>query len=106
MANGMNKIIAELLGKMDEKVLQAKINSALDMLKNGKNEELAKKLNKMDKNDLLSKINELDETKLKNLNLDKDDLKQKMGEVDFAALQKLIGEQGEEIIRKIKDIIK
>jgi hypothetical protein len=106
MANGLNKKLAEILGKVDEKVLQTKINAAMDMLKNGNSEDLAKKLSKIDTNELLSKINEIDESKLKEMNINKGDIKQKINEADLTNLQKLLGEHGEEIITKIKDIIK
>jgi hypothetical protein len=105
MSNSFKKI-AEMLGKMDDKVLQAKINAAVDILKNSDKEELAKKLGKVDKNELLSKLNELDEEKLKELNLNKADLKQKMNSVDMEAVQKMLGDKGPEILNKIKDIIK
>jgi hypothetical protein len=104
MSNSFKKI-AEMLGKMDDKVLQAKINAAVDILKNSDKEELAKKLGKVDKNELLSKLNELDEEKLKELNLNKADLKQKMNSVDMEAVQKMLGDKGPEILNKIKDII-
>jgi hypothetical protein len=104
MSNGFKKI-AEMLGKMDDKVLQAKINAAVDMLKNSDKEELAKKLGKVDKNELMSKLNELDDEKLKELNLNKADLKQKMNSVDMEAVQKMLGDKGPEILNKIKDII-
>lgn len=106
MSNVFNKKLADIIGKMDEKVLQAKINAALDMLKNGNNEELAKKIGKIDKNELLSKMNELDETKLKEMNINKSDIKQKVNDADLNSLQKLLGEHGDEIISKLKDIIK
>jgi hypothetical protein len=106
MANSLGKKLSELIGKMDDKVLQAKLNSAFEMLKDGKNEEIAKKIGKIDKNELLSKINELDEGKLKEMNLNKADIKQKLSSVDLDAFQKMLGEQGPEIIGKIKDIIK
>ncbi len=106
MANGLNKKLAELLGKMDDKVLQAKINAAVDMLKNGDHEELAKKLNKVDKNEILSKLNEIDDERIKDMKLNKSELKQKMNSIDLDAVQKMLGENGPEIISKIKDIIK
>jgi hypothetical protein len=106
MANSLGKKLSELIGKMDDKVLQTKLNSAFEMLKEGNNEELAKKIGKMDKNELLSKINELDEGKLKEMNLNKAEIKQKLSTVDLEAFQKMLGEQGPEIIGKIKDIIK
>lgn len=105
MPNGLNKKLADLLGKVDDKVLQAKLNAAVDMLKNGEGDELAKKLNKMDKDELLSKISEFDESKLKELNINKDEVKQKLDTLDLSSFQKMLGDHGEEIISKIKDII-
>lgn len=106
MSNGFNKKLSDLLGKMDDKVLQAKLNAAMDMLKDGNSEDLAKKISKVDKNELLSKLNELDDSKLKEMNLNKAEMKQKLNSIDLSAVQKLLGEQGPEIINKIKDIIK
>ncbi len=106
MAGNLGKKLSELIGKMDDKVLQAKLNSAFELLKEGNNEEIAKKIGKVDKNELLSKINELDENKLKEMNLNKADIRQKLSSVDLEAFQKMLGEQGPEIISKIKDIIK
>lgn len=106
MSNGFNKKLSELIGRMDDKVLQAKINAAVDMLKNGDTDELVKKLNKVDKNEFLSKLNELDDTKINEMNLNKNELKEKMSSIDLNAVQKLLGDKGPEIINKIKDIIK
>lgn len=107
MANNIfNKKLSELLGKMDDKMLQAKINAAVDMLKENNSEELSKKLSKIDKNEVLSKLNEIDDAKLKELNLNKAELQEKLKNVDFSAVQKMLGDQGSEIINKIKDIIK
>ncbi|MCX7747882.1 MAG: membrane trafficking protein [Clostridia bacterium] len=95
-----------MLSKMDEKVLKARLNAAIDMLKNGNTEELANKLNKLDKNELLTKINEVDASKLDELNINKSELKQQISNADLQKLSQLIGENGDEIINKIKDIIK
>jgi uncharacterized protein YidB (DUF937 family) len=106
MNDALTKKLAEMMGKMDQKVLAAKLNSAIDMLKKGNTDELAKKLGKIDKNELISKINEFDESKIKDLNINKDEIKQKVNDADLQKLSKLLGENGDEIIRKIKDIIK
>ncbi|MCX7921137.1 MAG: membrane trafficking protein [Clostridia bacterium] len=106
MNDAFSKKIAELMGKMDEKVLQARLNAALDMLKKGNTDELAKKLNKIDKEELMGKINEFDETKLKDMKINKDEIRQKVSDAELEKLSKLIGEHGDEIIKRIKDIIK
>jgi len=105
MSSNLNKKLSELLGKMDDKVLQTKINAAVEMLKNGDSDDLAKKLNKVNKNELMSKLNEIDESRLKELNLNKAELRQKMSSIDLDAVKKMLGENGPEIIDKIKDII-
>lgn len=106
MTNGLSKKLMDIIGKMDEKVLKAKINSALEMLKNGNNEELAKKINKIDKDELFEKLNELDEAKLKEMNFNKNELKKNVSDTDLNNLQEMLGEHGKEIIGKLKDIIK
>ena len=106
MNKSMNKMLADILGKMDEKVLQAKLNAALDMLKKGNIDELAKKISKMDKDELLKKINEIDSSRLKELNIDREEVKQKLDGVDLNSMARLIGDHGEDIVNKIKDIIK
>jgi hypothetical protein len=106
MANGLSKKMAELLEKMDDKVLAAKINAAVDMLKNENYDELAKKLRKVDKNEIMTKLSEIDDEKLKELKVDKAELKRKMSSIDLDTVQKMLGENGPEIIGKIKDIIK
>jgi hypothetical protein len=106
MNDALNKKLAEIMSKMDEKVLKARLNAAMDMLKKGDTEELAKKLNKMDKADLLEKINDLDDSKLKDLKIDKNEIKQQVSSSDLDKLSQLLGDHGDEIINKIKDIIK
>lgn len=106
MQNPFNKKISELMGKMDQKVLEAKLNKAIEMLKNEPPEELAKKISKIDKDEVLSKMNEIDDNKLKEMNINKDELKKKISDADLQKLSQLMGSQGEEIMKKVKDMIK
>jgi len=105
MNNSFNKKLAEILGKMDEKVLQAKLNAALDMIKKGDTENLIKKLNNMDKDELMKKIDELDEAQIKNLNFDREEVKKALENTDVEKLKGMLGEHGDEIMKKIYDII-
>lgn len=105
MSNSINKKLSELLGKVDDKVLQAKINAALDMLRNNNKDELMKKLGKLDKDEIMAKLNEFDENRLKELNINKSEMRQKLNSIDMDAVQKMLGEKGPEIISKIRDII-
>lgn len=105
MSDSFNKKLSELFGKVDDKILQSKLNAALDMLKKGNIETLAEKINKMDKNELMDKINELDDSKLKELNINKDEFQKKLSSADFENLSKLLGENGEDFVRKIKSLL-
>jgi hypothetical protein len=105
MNNPFNKKLSEIFNKMDDKVLQARLNAAMEMLQKGNAEELAKKLNKVDKEDLLSKINDIDDSKLNSLNINKDELSKRLNEEDLSKLSALIGDRGDEIISKIKELI-
>ena len=106
MNDAFNKKMAEILGRMDEKVLKAKLNAALDMLKKGNTDELAKKIKKVDKEELIEKLNDFDNSKLEDMGINKDEIREKVKDVDFEKVAQLIGEHGDEIVKKIKDIIK
>ncbi|MDP4092243.1 MAG: membrane trafficking protein [Bacillota bacterium] len=106
MNDAISKKLAEMLGKMDEKILQAKLNAAIDMLKKGNPEDLAKKINKLDKNEIMNKLNELDTSKLNEFNIDKEEIRKRINSADFEKMSQILGENGDEIINKLKDIIK
>ncbi len=105
MSDLFGKKVAEILGRIDEKVLKAKLNNALEMLRSGDTEELAKQLGKIDKNELLSKIDQFDEARLKELNISKEELQEKIKDNDLDKLSQLIREHGDVIVRRIKEII-
>ncbi|TYQ15285.1 UNVERIFIED_CONTAM: hypothetical protein Cloal_1719 [Acetivibrio alkalicellulosi] len=105
MSDSFNKRISELFGKMDERIVQAKIASALDMLNSGNIEELARRINKMDKDDLIEKINNFDESKLKELNVDKNEIKKRINNADLDRLAALLGERGNELTEKFKALL-
>jgi len=100
----LNKKFANIIGKMDEKVLKAKLNSAIDMLKKGNTEELAKKISKLDKDEMLEKLSEIDNSTLKELNIDSQEVKN-INNSDFEKLSSLLGDQGNEIVEKIKNLL-
>ena len=97
--------LAEMLGKMDEKMLQTKLNAALDMLKKGNTDELAKKLSKMDKNEIMDKMNDIDASKLKDMNINMEEIKKNITAADLDKLSMLVGDQGDEIVKKIKTLL-
>lgn len=105
MGDNFKNKLADILGKMDEKVLQARLNAAMDMLKNGNSEELAKKLSKVNKDELMQKINDFDQSKLKDMNIDVDEVKKNVSSEDLAKVSKILGEQGDEIIEKLKTLL-
>jgi N-methylhydantoinase B/oxoprolinase/acetone carboxylase alpha subunit len=118
MASDFNKMLSDMLGKMDDKVMMAKLNKGIEKLltedekyikkkieKIDKN-DIQKKMDKIDKKDLIKKLDEFDESKLKELNINKKELQQKLADIDLDSFKDLFGEHGDEIIAKVKDIIK
>lgn len=93
------------MNKMDEKVLKARLNSALEMLKKGNTEELAKKLENIDSKELLEKLDQFDGKKLKELNINKDELNEKIKTADIDKLSSMLGKDGKQLVDKIKEIL-
>ena len=106
MSNSLNKKLIEIMGKMDDRVLQMKLNAALDMLRKGNTEELARKVNRMDMDELVTNVNEFDAAKLKELNINKEEIREKVTETDFRKLASLLGERGDEIVGKLRSLLK
>ena len=104
MNNGLNKKLSDIFGKVDEKVMQARINSTIDMLKKGNTDELAKKINKIDKDELMEKINELDTSKLQDMKIDTNAIKNNISNDDLNKLKELVGDRGDEIVSKLKEL--
>lgn len=105
MSNAFNKKINDLLGKMDEKVVKKKLNTALNMINKGNSEELARKIKNVDKTELLEKIDEFDKEKVNELDINLDEIRNKISDSDLSRISRLIGEQGDEIVDKIKKLI-
>lgn len=102
MGDSLNKKLQELLS---DKMVQSKVNKAIDMLKKDDNDDLAKKLAKVDKADLMNKVNEFDEEKIKNLKIDKDEIKKKITKKDLDKLEKILGKDSEAIMKKVNDFL-
>lgn len=99
-------ISKKLQDLLQDKMVQSKLNQAIDMLKKGDSKELAEKMEKVDKNELMSKINEYDEERIKNLKLDKEEIKKKLDQADLNKLEKLLGKDSDAIMKKVNDFLK
>ena len=105
MAN-TNNHVSDLLSKMDDKMMKAKLNSAVDALKKGNLKDLEKKVGKIDKDKLLKDLDQMlqkDSNKISALNLN--ELKNKVTNDDMAKLSQILGPDNEEIVNKIKSIL-
>ncbi len=100
--NSLSKKLQELLS---DKMVQKKVNQAIDMLKKDSNDDLAKKLEKIDKNELMEKINEFDEEKINNLKIDKEEIRKKITKNDLEKLEKLLGKDSKDIMKKVNDYL-
>lgn len=97
----MKNKLSELLGKVDGKLLEAKLNQAMEMIKNGEHEEIIKKLNNMDKNEILEKLAEMEKLPQNNLEAIKNKVSNDISNEDISKLQKKLNPEGKKIIEKI-----
>ena len=105
MDKNLSNKINELFGKVDNKILAAKLNSALQTLKTSDPEELSKKINKTDKNEIMKKLNELDENGMQELSKNFGNIKNNVSETDLRKLEKALGNDSDEIMKKIHEFL-
>lgn len=101
-----NKWLSDMLKNFDERILKAKLNKAMDIVKNGTDDELKNAFNKIDTDEVIEKIDSLDKKDLKNSNINIDELKKSVTEEDLNKVSKVIGKDGDKIIAKLKDLLK
>jgi hypothetical protein len=99
--DNLKKKLSELLGKVDSKVLEAKINQAVEMIKNGEHEEIINTLNKMDKDEVLEKISEMENLPKENLDALKNKIGLNLSGEELTSIQKKLNPEGKKIIDKM-----
>jgi len=102
-----NNYINELLGKMDEKMLKVKLNSAIETLKKSNIQDLEKKIGKIDKDKLMNDIDQVLKKKpdLKSSS-DFGEMKNKITSQDLTKLSQALGNNNPDLMKKLKGILK
>jgi uncharacterized membrane protein YheB (UPF0754 family) len=103
MGESLSKKLQEMLA---DKVIQSKLNQAIEMLKKDDTEELTKKIAKLDKQELINKINEYDDEKIKSLKINKDEINKKITQNDLDKIEKMLGKDSDVIMKKVNDFLK
>ena len=103
MGDSLSKKLQEL---MSDKMLQSKVNKAIEMLKKEDVEELQKKIENIDKEELMKKINEIDSDKIKDIKLNKDEIKSKISKRELHKLENMLGKDSDAIMKKVNDFLK
>jgi hypothetical protein len=102
MAESLSKKLQEMLA---DKMIQSKMNQAIEMLRKEDTGELEKKIAKIDKEELMNKINEFDDEKVKNLKINKDEIKKKLTQTDLDKLGKMLGKDSDAIMKKVNEFL-
>ena len=105
MNNDLNSNISNILNNMDKKALKENLSKALDVLKNGNTEELAKQIASVTQNQENTSSSNVDKAALDKMNINTDAMKN-LSSNDLERLLKYIGNHGDEIKDKLKDIVK
>jgi len=103
MGDSLSKKLQEMLA---DKIIQSKVNKAIEMLRKDDTDELSKKLAKIDKQELMKKINEYDDDKIKNLKINKDELKKNITQNDLDKLEKFLGKDNDALMKKVNEFLK
>ena len=102
----MSTSFSDFINKMDGKVTQKKIEKALEMLRTESPEKLKSKLSKVDMSEVLQKMDEYDSKKIQNMGLDLNNCKNTLTNEDIKKITEIMGNDGNKIVQKIKDILK
>jgi len=103
MGESLSKKLQEMLA---DKMIQSKLNQAIEMLRKDNPEEIEKKIAKIDKEELINKINEFDDEKINSLKINKDEIKKKITQNDLDKLEKMLGKDSDVIMKKVNDFLK
>lgn len=97
--------MGKMFEKIDQKIMEKKLEQGLDMLKSKPDAELSKKLANIDREELLRKMDEIDQNKLKEMNIDVDAIKKKITQADLDKIKRLAGKDGDAIMKKINGLL-
>lgn len=98
--------LQSVLGNMDKKELEKKLELALNMLKNEKPEELAKKMASIDKNALLNKLENTHHTQNSSSDINVEQIKQKLNEADMGKMSEYLSKNSDALMEAIKKNLK
>lgn len=101
MKQDFKKTISDFLGKVDNKVLEAKMQQALEMIKKGDHDEIIKKINTMDKEELSEKLNEFSNMKPEELEAFREKLGIQVKKEDITPISDKLGADGKKFLEKI-----
>ena len=96
--------MGKMLNKIDQKIMEKKLEQGLEMLKNKPESELSKKLANVNREDLLRKMEEIDHNKLKQMNINVEEIKQKISAADLEKIKRLAGKDGDKVMQKINEL--
>jgi len=102
----LRKKIAQLLEKVDNKVLEAKISQTVEMIKNGQYDEIAKKIRNLDKNDIETKLDELSLMKPEEIQALKEKFVGNIKTDDLDKLSSQLNPEGKKFLEKIVSTFK
>lgn len=96
--------MAKLFEKIDNKIMAAKVEQGLDMLKNKPDSELSKKLEGVNREELLKKMNEIDTEKLKQ-NINVQEIRSKLTQSDYDKIRRLAGKDADAVMKKLNELL-
>lgn len=97
--------MGKMFDKIDQKIMSAKIEQGLEMLKNKPEAELSQKISNVNREELLRKMNEIDTEKIKKMNINIAEIKKKITASDIEKIKRIAGKDGDAVVKKINEIL-
>lgn len=98
--------LQSVLGNMDKKELEKKLDMAMSFLKNEKPEDLAKKIASIDKNTLLNKLENANKVQNNGTAVNAEQIKQKLSETDMSKISEYLSQNSDALVEAFKKNIK
>lgn len=101
MKYDLKKVIGDMLGKIDNKVLETKLHQAIELIKKGDHDEIIKKFNNADKEELLAKLHEMEKLNPQELDVLREKIGSAIKKDELNSISNNLNTDGKKILEKI-----
>ena len=94
-----------LFDQIDKKIMNVKVNQAMDMLKTKSPEEIKQKLGNTNREELMKQLNEIDVNKIKEMKIDTEKIKRNLTPADIEKIKAVAGKDSDIVMKKLNELL-